>query len=703
VKQVVQAISGGAVRVVDVPRPTIGATEVLVQTRASVISPGTEGAVTSLAQSSLLEKARARPDLVRQVIKKARNDGLAQTYQAVKSRLDSDLPLGYSAAGIAIEVGEAVPGIRPGMLVATAGAGKANHAEFQAVPGLLCAPVPDGVPAEEAAFATIASIALHGLRLADIQPGSKVAVIGLGLLGQLAVRLARAAGCGVVGIDVAAYPVARARDCGALGLEEAGQETTDTILRWTDGLGVDAVLVAAATPSSALMARVPELCRDRATVVVVGDVGLDLARTPFYEKELTVRFARSYGPGRYERSYEDWAVDYPPGYVRWTEGRNLQAFLQLLAEGQLAVADLVTQRFPLPEAVRAYELIESRSEPFLGIQLTYASEPTPAAPVRVTSNSSGASPGVGVIGTGAFASTVLMPAFRDAGFTRFISAASASGLSARRFAERWGFETCVSGAEAVIDDPNVDIVVIATPHEAHAALATQALRSGKDVFCEKPLAITMDDLAEVEEAWRSSGRTLFVGFNRRWSEAVKRARQHLEGAGPLVINYRVSAGPLPTDHWYHDRREGGRLVGEVSHFIDTCAALAGSPAHLVHALGAGPDERALSQDLLVALQHEDGSVAAITYGSGGHPTTAKESLQVLGGGRTATIADYAAVELDGTVYKISRDKGHRRQVAAFRTVLTEGDIAPTKAMLTSSATALHAAESLRTKRPTIPT
>ena len=333
-KQIVQPIGGGPVEVLDVPPPVPDATEVLVRTVASVISPGTERAVTVLAQASLLAKARARPDLVRQVVRKARSEGLAAARQAVQSRLASDLPLGYSAAGIVVEAGPTVTGVRPGQLVATGGAGKANHAEFQAVPGLLCATIPDGVSAQDAAFTTIAAIALHGLRLADAGPGSKVVVLGLGLIGQLAARLAIAAGCDVAGIDPARPSRQVAAASGVLALDECGDATTDQVLSWSRSRGADAVLVCAADRSSGAVMRVPELCRDRAAVVIVGNVGLQLDRTPFYERELSLRFARSYGPGRYEPSYEAWGVDFPAGQVRWTEGRNFEAVLDLLASGR---------------------------------------------------------------------------------------------------------------------------------------------------------------------------------------------------------------------------------------------------------------------------------------------------------------------------------------------------------------------------------
>ena len=673
VKQVVQSLSGGAVRVVDVPHPIVGPTEVLVRSTVSVISAGTERAVASLAQSSLLSKARARPDLVRQVVNKARADGVRATAAAVRGRLGCDLPLGYSACGVAEQVGEAVAGVAPGALVATGGAG---HAEYQAVPGLLCAPVPEGLGAEQAAFATIGSIALHGFRLAEVEAGSTVAVVGLGLVGQLAARLALAAGCRVVGIDMVPLPVERADAAGVYALSDEGDATTEAVLRWTGAGGVDAVLVTAGDRSSSIMQRVPALCRDRAAIVVVGDVGMALSRRDLYHKELTVRVSRSYGPGRYERSYEEWGVDYPAGQVRWTEGRNQAAVLDLLVRGRLAVDDLVTHRFPIADAAAAYELIEKRTEPYLGVVLEYPAEPRPEAPVPLSPRrAAGGEPGVGMIGAGAFASTVLLPALRDAGFSRFVSIASSSGLTARSAGERLGFEQAVSGAGAVIDDPAVDVVVVATTHDTHASLTARALAAGKSVWCEKPLALTVEELADVEEAWRAGGGVLFVGFNRRVSPAVQRVRSHLgDGPGPLVVTYRVSAGPVAPGHWYGDRRQGGRLLGEVCHFVDTCAAVAGEAVD-VAAFGSAGAEALLADDFVLALRHAGGSLSTITYAASGHSSVEKERMEVLGRGRSAVIADYRGVVLDGKGDTDGRqDKGHIAAAVAFRAAVLSGDV-----------------------------
>jgi predicted dehydrogenase/threonine dehydrogenase-like Zn-dependent dehydrogenase len=690
-KQLVQSVRSGDLRLVEVPAPQIGPTGVLVATGCSLVSAGTERAVRKLASANLVEKARARPDLVRQVLRKVRVDGVLPTVRAVRTRLDDEMPLGYSAAGAVLEVGEAVVGIRPGDRVATGGAG---HASVQAVAGLLVTRLPEGVSDADAAFATLGAIALHGFRLAEVGPGSRIAVIGLGLVGQLTGRLARAAGCEVVGIDVNPWAVERAEGASVdLAFVEAGDDTTAAVAAWTRGLGVDAVLVTAATRSSDPMRRAPSLARDRATLVLVGDVGLELDRRPLYEKELSLRVARSYGPGRYERSYEEWGIDYPAGQVRWTEGRNQEAFIGLLARGRVAVADLVTHRFAFEDALAAYELLESDT-PSLGIELVYPSEVRDrVTPIRLAPRATGASKGVGLIGAGAFARGVLVPALQSAGLGRMVSVASASGLSAVRLAERVGFEQVAPSAQALIDDPDVSVVVIATPHDSHATLAAAALRSGKHVLCEKPLALTEVELDDVEEAWRSSRCRLWVDFNRRYSPAVVEARRHLSRAGsPVVITYRVNAGPIAPTHWYADRRQGGRLLGEVCHFVDTCAALAGAPPVEVLAVAGPAGEAQAGSDLALALRFDDGSLATISYASRGHGSTAKERIEILGGGHTLLIDDFRSLSIDGAVaWSGSQDKGHTALVSAFARSLDQGhDGTVTEQSLASSRATLAA-------------
>ena len=701
-KQVVQPVSGGHVEVLDVPRPVISQTEVLVRTVASVISPGTEAAVTALARSSLLAKARARPDLVRQAVRKAQAEGVVATARAIRGRLASDLPLGYSAAGVAVEVGSAVTGIKVGQLVATGGAGKASHAEFQAVPGLLCAVVPDRVPAQDAAFATLASIPLHALRLSGAGPGAKVVVLGLGLLGQLAARLAMASGCDVAGIDPDPFAIKTAAGAGVLALAESGAATAEQVLAWSRGRGADAVLVCAADSSPRPMIRTPELCRDRAAVVMVGDVGMPPRRAPFYQREITLHFARSYGPGRYEPSYEAWGVDYPAGQVRWTEGRNQEAVLDLLAAGRLRVDDLVTHSFGIDRADEAFRLLEERTEPRLAIRLSYPAAAGPDQPVRLRPAAmspagapGGPVPGVGWIGAGAFATGTLLPAFREAGFERFVAVATASGISARRAAERHGFEQAVSGARAVIDDPDVSLVVIATPHDVHAGLASAALAAGRDVWCEKPLALTRDDLDEVEKAWRDSGRQLALGFNRRWAPAVQAAQRALaEVTAPKLIVYRIAAGRVPGGHWYLDRRQGGRLLGEVCHFVDLAQALAGADIEDATSV-LGGDAAGGNDGVALALRFADGSVAAIAYGST-PPVAGKERIEVLAGSHQVVIDDFRSVLVDGKVrWKGRQDKGHRAHAAAFLRAVRGDAEMPTEAMLGAMRATIQAGDKAR--------
>jgi predicted dehydrogenase/threonine dehydrogenase-like Zn-dependent dehydrogenase len=702
-KQLVQSVDSGELRLVDLPTPTIGPTEVLVVTSHSLLSLGTERAARDLASASLLGKARARPDLVRQVVRKTRTEGVANTMRAVRTRLRRDMPLGYSGAGTVLEVGEAVTGLAPGQRVATGGAG---HADLQVVAGLLAVPIPDHVPCGDAAFATVASIAMNGLRLAEVGPGARVCVIGLGLLGQLAVRLAVAAGCDVVGVDLRPWTVDKAKASGALALVESGLDTTESILDWTKGRGVDAVLLTAATRSSDPIRRAPIIARDRANIVVVGDIGLDLERTPLYEKELTVRFARSYGPGRYDTSYERWAVDYPIGHVRWTEGRNLEAIVDLLGLSRLSVRDLLTHTFPFASAADAYALLSKSEAHVLGVELVYEEKPRPNPEQVAVRPMAATGAAIGLIGSGTFAAATLIPAMKKAGFTEFAAIGSASGLTAARLAQEGGFERVAQGGADVIADSRVGLVVIATRHDTHEDFTVAALEAGKHVFCEKPLALSVDGLERIAAAWHASSRHLMVGFNRRYAAATEAVRRHIsKSSGPLVVTYRVNAGRLPSQHWYLDRRQGGRLIGEVCHFIDTCGFLIGQPVASVYCVGSARGEALLDQDLVVTLRYEDGSVATISYASGGDQRTSKERIEILGRGHSAVVDDFRRTSLDGKVQnKLPVDKGHVAEMRFLRRAILDGTRAEdvTRSALDSTAATLAAAQSLLTGAPVCP-
>ncbi len=693
-KQVVQSVSNGDLRLVEVPQPEPSPTEVLVATRRSLLSAGTERSVRALASASLWNKARARPDLVRQVIGKARTDGLRTTLAAVRSKLDEQMPLGYSAAGVAVTVGGAVDGVRPGTRVATASAG---HGEYQLVPGLLAVPVPDAVSDEAAAFGAVAGIALQGLRQADVGVGGTVAVIGLGLVGQLTTRLALTAGLKVIGIDLREWTAELAGRSGAVGLVEAGSDTSEVVRELTRGRGVDAVLITAATPSSEPVSRATRLTRDRARIVIVGDVGLNLDRRPFYAQELELRFARSYGPGRYERTYEEWGVDYPIGHVRWTEGRNIEAFLDLVARGRVAVDDLVTHVFQVDQAVAAYDVLESEDR-VVGVQLSYAA---PAevrrSPLVVGGRRRSTGLRAGLIGAGQYAQTTFLPALKAAGWADDLAVVtSAAGVSARRLAERYDIGVVASTAADLLAMDDIEVVFILSRHDSHASLVVDALDAGKQVFVEKPLALSESELDAVTEAYERNSGHLFVGFNRRYSAAVGTAQDVMtHGRGPLSVSYRVSAGRLPGSHWYRDRRQGGRILGEACHFLDLASWIVGAQPAGIHAVASGRGSSELEQDFAVLLGYPDGSSATLTYTTGGHPGTAKEHLEILGRGHTVVIDDFLSVSVDGRRVRRATDKGHRAELVRFREALgRDGVGCDTDASIAATATALKVVESI---------
>lgn len=692
-KQVVQSIGDGSLRIVEVPTPTCGPAEVLVSTTRSLLSTGTEKAVRELASSSLIDKAKARPDLVRQVLKKARTEGLRNTVQAVRTRLDEDMPLGYSAAGVVLEVGSSVQGLTPGTRVATASAG---HAEAQVVPSLLAIPIPESVSDEAAAFGAVAAIAMQGLRQADVQVGGTVAVVGLGLVGQLTARMALASGLKVIGVDLREWTVDLAADAGAIGLLEEGQATTDAVLAHTRGRGVDAVLVTASTKSSEPVMAAVDRVRDSGTVVVVGDVGVELARTPFYMKEVDVRFARSYGPGRYERTYEEYGIDYPVGQVRWTEGRNIEAYLDLVASGRLRVDDLVTHVFGIDEADRAYETIGDDPRA-LAVQFTYSGQGIGREPITLRRVATGHK-GSGIIGAGNYAKMTFLPAMKRAGLPSAVAVTSNSGLTARHLAERHDVAQVVADVPSMLAMDAVDTVFVLSRHDSHAKITGDALGAGKNVFVEKPLALTEDELESVLGSLESSERVLWGGFNRRHSEAITKAKSTLGGTGePLVITYRVSAGRLPETHWYKDRRQGGRLLGEVCHFIDLASWVVGMPVAQISAFGSGGSELLLQEDLVISLRFTDGSIATVTYAEHAHASTSKERLDVLGRGHTVTIDDFQSLRIDGKEVKLSAPgKGHVENLRLFSDVLAgkADGTADTRATIASTAAALAAVRSL---------
>jgi len=678
-KQVLQSLKTGAVDVAEVPAPARPDNGVLVRAVASLVSAGTERMVVEFAEKNLWQKARARPDLARQVLQRLRREGLSATFATVSRNLAQPMPLGYSLVGEVIDAGPQASAT-VGDLVACAGGAIANHAEFVAVPERLFAPLPAGfadrVPVAHAAFVTIGAIALHGFRLAQPQIGERVAVIGLGLLGQLAVQIARAAGCRVFGVDLDPARVALALELGAdhavlrPDAEAAG-------LAFSAGQGFDVVLLAADAKSNDPIELGAALARDRAQIVAVGAFDLSLSRKAFFTKELTFQVSRSYGPGRYDPSYELHGADYPIGYVRWTEERNLEAFVHLLASGAVKVERLISHRFDVAEAPRAYDVITGKTgEPFLGVVLTYPADAVPrtridCAPPRIAARAGTA--GVSLVGAGLFATATLLPALRRLPDVALRGVVSEKGVSARTVGDAAGFAFCSSRIDDVLEDGATDAVFLLTRHHLHASQVVRALEAGKHVFVEKPLCLTRAELAAVAAARTARpDALLMVGFNRRFAPLAVALKGFVSTGEPLVITYRVNAGYLPPEHWTQDVAQGGgRLLGEACHFIDFAIWLAGEAPREVIARAMADIGRYRQDNLVITLTFPSGSVASIVYVANGDKHAGKERVEVFSGGRIGVLDDFRRLELhqNGRVRRETArgaaDKGHAAECAAF--------------------------------------
>ncbi|WP_435065520.1 bi-domain-containing oxidoreductase [Halobaculum sp. EA56] len=680
-KQVIQDFKTGDVRIADVPRPQVDAGSVLVQNHYSCVSAGTEKSMIELGQKSYLGKAKERPDLAKKVLNKARNDGLVSTYKAVMARLEEAQPLGYSCSGEVIAVGSDVEEFSEGDFVACAGAGYANHGEVVSVPENLCAPVPEGVNLADAAFVTIGAIAMQGIRRADLTPGERVAVLGLGLVGQTATQILNAYGFPVLGIDIDPAQVECGLDVGATEGAVIGEDDVVAAAEsFSDGYGVDATLIAASTSSDEPVEMAGDITREQGRVSVVGKVGMDVPREVYYDKELDFRISRSYGPGRYDRNYEKKGLDYPIGYVRWTENRNMRECLRLLADDRVDFEPLRTHQFSIDNATDAYELILENpdDEAFTGILLEY--DPDREHPTKRphADRSSQVTPGrtsplsVGLVGAGSFARGTLLPILTDHDDLELHAVCSGTGVSASSVADEYDCVYSTSDYTEITGDADVDMVVVATRHDLHAEVAKAALNTGKDVHVEKPLAIDEEGLRAVVAAARESDGRLMVGFNRRFSPAAREVKATIsDGPGPVMLTYRVNADKIPDDHWINDPEEGGgRIVGEVCHFVDFARFVADSSIERVSASTA--DEGAgLPQNVQITLTFEDGSTAGITYTTFGDNSLAKEYVEAFGNGQTATVDNFT-----GGRISLGQDKGHEAEFDAFVDAILAGEPSP---------------------------
>ncbi|MBX3415387.1 MAG: bi-domain-containing oxidoreductase [Pirellulales bacterium] len=679
-KQVVQHLKSGVLEVVDVPCPQASAGQLLIQTRASLISAGTERSVVEFGQSSMVRKVRDNPDRVKQVLDRIRNDGLLPTLELVFAKLDEPMPLGYSNVGVVVGVGAGVEGFAIGDRVVSNG----RHAEMVAKPVNLCVKVPEHVTSEQATFTLVSSIGLQGLRLLKPELGEKIAVFGLGLIGLLAVQMLVGSGAEVIGIDVDPGRLALARKFGATTVDlSSGADPVAAGMAFSAGQGVDGVLITASAKNDSIVSQAANMSRKRGRIVLVGVVNMELSRAEFYEKELSFQVSCSYGPGRYDPTYEEQGIDYPYAFVRWTEKRNMEAVLGMLAAGRLDIESLITSRIPQADAAQAYAaLSEDRSQ--IGIILEYPDVAPPTTTViehrgtgataTPTKPSSAAQARVGVIGAGNYTKIRLLPEIKRTSAVP-VSIASASGVTAAHAARKFGFETSTTDYRQILDNPRVDAVFITTRHHQHVPMAIDALRAGKHVFVEKPLAIDAEGLARIREVYeQTTGLELMVGFNRRFSGHAAKIRQLLASRSqPATLNMLVNAGYIPGDHWMHDPRiGGGRIIGEGCHWFDLLRYVVDAPIVAVQAamIGDVPGVETRDDNMSVSLLFADGSLGNLHYFANGHKSYTKEKLEVYCEGRTLLLDNFRKLTGYGwsnfkKLNYFSQDKGRRQEISGF--------------------------------------
>lgn len=677
-EQLLQSLKAGEMEIVTLPNPIPGKGEVLVRTHFSAISTGTEGKTVSDARKGYIAKAKSRKEEVGKVIKAAKSHGIADTYKMVMNKLEALQSLGYSLSGVVIEVGSGVNNFKPGDRVACGGA-SASHAELVTVPENLCVSIPDDAALDEAAFTTIGAIAMQGIRRAELNLGENAVVIGLGIIGQITLRLLKAAGVKTFGIDLKEDLVNLAIQSGAENASLRSDELLEAkVAEFSKGNGVDAVIITAASSSLDPVELAGILCRTHGKVIIVGSVPTGFSRKNYYRKELELRMSTSYGPGRYDANYEEKGFDYPIGQVRWTENRNMLAFAELLGNGAVSLTDLISHRFPFEKAREAFDLVVNREAEKMGILLEYDTKKTIARSEETASKKVVSGDRVSVIGAGSFASNFLLPNIKDQ--LTLAGIATSRPHTAENAARKFGFEKAYSDVSAMLREDGASACVIATRHDSHAPLAIEALKSGKRVFLEKPLCLTIDEYFQLKSLLnKAETPDLMIGFNRRFSPHIKSLKKKISGI-PCAINYRINAGAVPPDHWVHDPEiGGGRIFGEVCHFIDLCSFIAESRVESISAkaMKSAPQ----NHDTFVAsIRFENGSVASISYFSNGSKLVGKEFLEVFAGGITGIIDDFKTMKLVGTkteTTKLSKqDKGHADEFTAFAEAVKSGSPFP---------------------------
>jgi predicted dehydrogenase len=683
-KQVVQNFRTGVLKVESVPAPTLSAGEVLVANRVSLISPGTERSTVQVAQKNLLGKALDRPEMARKVITAMQKDGVFATIHRVFDRLDTPAALGYSCAGVVLAMGKDVSGLSVGDRVACAGQNYASHAEIVSVPKHLCVKIPDGVSFDDASFVTLGAIALQGVRQAEPRLGDRVAVIGLGLLGQLTVQLLKASGCRVLGSDLDRSRRELAAELGADVVADAA-ELIEAAKAFSQGQGVDSVIITASTKSNEPVEMAGEIARQKGRVVVVGSVGMTLPREPYYKKELEFRLSMSYGPGRYDRTYEEQGRDYPFGYVRWTEQRNIEAFLHLLQQGSVKVARLVTDRYPIEEAEVAYQRLTDGSTSSLGMLISYSADIADRASqvYRLASGRSSGPVTLGLIGAGQHVRDMLLPVLSALSNVTIAAVCTGSGITAKMVGDKCKAAYCTTDFRSVLRDDAINTVLIGTRHDTHAEIVNEALKAGKHVFVEKPLCLTEDELERIARSYEDAsarGLQLWVGFNRRFSSHATKIIEFFQGRrNPLVMVYRVNAGPLAPTHWVQDPEVGGgRIIGEACHFVDFMQVVCGARPISVHAARIGSHTSGMADDQsLISLTFNDGSIGTVVYTAGGDTSLPKERFEAFGDGKAVALDDFSVTEFYAhgkrTRHKTAvRDKGFSQEMRRFTESVANG-------------------------------
>lgn len=684
-KQLIQNFKTGKLYVDEVPLPSVSKGMVLVENQYSLISSGTEKSTVKVGKASLLGKARQRPDLVAQVLSNIKKEGLSATFNKVKTKLDSLKALGYSTAGTVVASLDTAGSFQPGDRVACAGADYASHADVVSIPQNLIAKIPDNVSFEEAAFTTLGAIALQGVRQADLRLGEKVCVIGLGLLGQLTCQILNASGCDVIGIDLSDRLIQFTNDSGtAKAYHRDDPNLVAACENFTHGNGFDSVIITAAAPTNDPVVLATELCRKKGKIVVVGAVKMDIPREPFfYKKELELKISCSYGPGRYDVHYEELGNDYPFAYVRWTEQRNMEAFLNLISKGMITVKPMISHTFDISDAEEAYKIVTGENKvPFLGILLKYPPGEDKYVSKKHIKNNPAERINIGFIGAGSFAQSYLIPNVKSYAAS-LDTVVTSKGITSKNVAEKFGFNTCSSDKNDVIQNKNINTVFIATPHSSHADLAIQSLEAGKHVFVEKPLAVSEEELFRIIETKSNHDHSLMVGFNRRFAPLSVEIKKAFKNANePLVVNIRVNAGFIPKDHWTQIPEIGaGRIIGEVCHFIDLMQYFTDSIPVKVFAecIQSGNEKLKTDDNIAVIVKFRNGSVGNLTYLANGDPSLPKELIEVFGAGKVGIIHNFQS----GTIHQGNKSKtiksagkGHKQEVLAFLDAVKNGSDAP---------------------------